>query len=514
MCKNPPTKDPLLTEEVIVSASSDMTSNVVEEPTIITLAMPSEEGTQEEPKDRWSLTYAIFFLLGAGILFPWNVLITETAYFNLRFHTPPYPQLVADNFENFLAVCFQLPNLLVLLVIVVYKLENRIPRVFQILAPLFISLGLMTVQLVLTKMDYVAGSTMAEILLPSAALMGGLTSMLNGGCFGLVGGFPSIYTQAVMTGQALAGLMVAVASFITIWAEPPHHGDSLALMSHGAFNYFCAAIAVLALCVAGYFLLHTLPFFKFHHERSEREAEQHARVAAVLAAIDSASEADRGLAAPLLAAEGGGGGFAFPPAQGSPAPSTVDFPMHGGSPCRFSPTKMYRAALMLNFTVTLGVFPGITSMVTSVAPSSASRLTNELFAPLAYVLFNAGDFSGRVLAGLWPHSPPAPGNVLSASAARVALVPLILLCHVDPPGAKTWDAPVLFNSDAAFFCIVAFLGLSNGYIGSLCMMHGPSFAHKPQRASEGVKLALCLIIGCTCGCALSLVASAVGDADW
>jgi hypothetical protein len=36
-------------------------------------------------------------LLGAGILFPWNVLITETAYFNMRFHTPPYPQMVRNS---------------------------------------------------------------------------------------------------------------------------------------------------------------------------------------------------------------------------------------------------------------------------------------------------------------------------------------------------------------------------------------------------------------------------------
>eukprot|EP00959_Pyramimonas_sp_CCMP1952_P241616 5050058-Pyramimonas_sp.AAC.1 len=34
--------------------------------------------------------------MGAGILFPWNVLITETAYFNLRFHTPPFPQVVGS----------------------------------------------------------------------------------------------------------------------------------------------------------------------------------------------------------------------------------------------------------------------------------------------------------------------------------------------------------------------------------------------------------------------------------
>eukprot|EP00959_Pyramimonas_sp_CCMP1952_P199751 4178124-Pyramimonas_sp.AAC.1 len=58
-------------------------------------------------------------------------------------------------------------------------------------------------------------------------------------------------------------------------------------------------------------------------------------------------------------------------------------------------------------------------MVTSEAPDPAFRLTTDLFAPLGYVLFNAGDFSGRVLAGLWPNSAPAPGRMLAASIARM-----------------------------------------------------------------------------------------------
>jgi hypothetical protein len=56
--------------------------------------------------------------------------------------------------------------------------------------------------------------------------------------------------------------------------------------------------------------------------------------------------------------------------------------------------------------------------------------------------------------------------------------------------------------------------MSLRYVGSLCMMHGPSFAPKRKRASEGVYLALCLITGCTCGCALSLLTNYLGDANW
>jgi SNF family Na+-dependent transporter len=61
---------------------------------------------------------------------------------------------VADNFENFLAVCFQMPNLLVLALIVFYQLEEWIPRHVTILVPLLFSLALMLVQLALTKVRH------------------------------------------------------------------------------------------------------------------------------------------------------------------------------------------------------------------------------------------------------------------------------------------------------------------------------------------------------------------------
>jgi equilibrative nucleoside transporter 1/2/3 len=275
--------------------------------------------------------------------------------------------------------------------------------------------------------------------------------------------------QAVMTGQALAGLCVALVSFATIWVEPPH-ADSAAIVSHGAFHYFLATIAVLAMCVGSYFLLHTLPFFQFHHQKSLEETKQHALLAALLAEgnrDNSVSQENGGsLRRPLLA-DG-----SFPPS----APSSVmsDSLDHGGRGGNgFSPTRIYRIALILNFTVTLGVFPGITSMVTSAAPHPGGllldRLTTDLFAPLVYVVFNAGDFSGRAATSLGPKRPPPPLAMLLAACVRTALIPLVLFCNVNPSGAKTWNLPILIASDTMFFAVVALIGLSNGYVGAIML---------------------------------------------
>ena len=43
----------------------------------------------EVPLDKYYIVWAIVFLLGVGVLLPWNVFITETAYFNERVHVKP-----------------------------------------------------------------------------------------------------------------------------------------------------------------------------------------------------------------------------------------------------------------------------------------------------------------------------------------------------------------------------------------------------------------------------------------
>jgi hypothetical protein len=56
---------------------------------------------------------------------------------------------------------------------------------------------------------------MLALTVPSAALFGVMAAVLNAGCFGLVSSMPPLYAQALMTGQAVAGLAVSVASFVT-----------------------------------------------------------------------------------------------------------------------------------------------------------------------------------------------------------------------------------------------------------------------------------------------------------
>ena len=53
--------------------------------------------------------------------------------------------------------------------------------------------------------------------------------------------------------------------------------------------------------------------------------------------------------------------------------------------------------------------------------------------------------------------------------ARIAFIPLFLLCNVQPRG----HLPVVFNDDVVPIVLVWLFALSNGYLGTLCMMYGP-----------------------------------------
>ena len=52
------------------------------------------------PVDKYYIVWAIVFLLGVGVLLPWNIFITETAYFNKRVHVKPVSALGKEEGEE------------------------------------------------------------------------------------------------------------------------------------------------------------------------------------------------------------------------------------------------------------------------------------------------------------------------------------------------------------------------------------------------------------------------------
>jgi equilibrative nucleoside transporter 1/2/3 len=160
------------------------------------------------------------------------------------------------------------------------------------------------------------------------------------------------------------------------------------------------------------------------------------------------------------------------------------------------------AAVFLCFAVTM-FFPVFTAQILSIRPAeSAPRLFQPAtFIPLAFLFWNTGDLLGR-LANLFPFSlKRQPVLLFLVSILRLIFLPSYLLCNIGGRGA-------LVNSDVFYLLIVQLgFGLTNGWLGSSCMMAATEWVEEGQREATGGFMGLNLVAGLTVGSLLSFTAA-------
>ena len=128
---------------------------------------------------------------------------------------------------------------------------------------------------------------------------------------------------------------------------------------------------------------------------------------------------------------------------------------------------------LLNFTVTLCVFPAVTVLAQSY--DYPDTKWNEIYyvAVCCFVVFNLADYIGKQLA-VWIQKPGPSRTgqliLLVASILRIAFIPLFMYCYVSVDNRKT---PIVFYSDWIYIVLIVVFGLSNGYIGNIATMFGP-----------------------------------------
>ena len=93
---------------------------------------------------------------------------------------------------------------------------------------------------------------------------------------------------------------------------------------------------------------------------------------------------------------------------------------------------------------------------------------------------------------------------LVLSISRVAFIPLFLLCNAIPDARNV--TPVVFESDWIYIFLMALFSLSNGYLGSICMMCAPQLCINPEEQQTAASLMVALLgLGLGSGAALSNV---------
>ncbi|KAL8992600.1 MAG: hypothetical protein Q9169_006977 [Polycauliona sp. 2 TL-2023] len=419
----------------------------------------SNSDDTHRPQSSW-LDYAIFLLLGASMLWAWNMFLAASPYFQQRFSSSPY---LLTHFPAYITSISAVTNLAFSTLLARLQQTASYPQ--RIIAALFLNIvgfTLLAMSTTLFRSITVQGYFAFLMVVVFTASLA--TGLCQNGTFAYVAGFgvPE-YTQAIMTGQAIAGVLPCIAQIVSVLSvseeDAPQSGVAHQ-SSKSAFAYFLTATAVsMFTLVAFLYLL-----------RSQKNGHKLIETAEGLDNAQETEAAERKVVSLWTL---------------------------------FKKLRYLSSAVFLCFGTTM-LFPIFTQAILSVRDqSTAPRLFQPAcFIPLAFLMWNTGDLLGRLLTGIpqlalmhWPRT------LLFLSALRVVFIPLYLLCNLHGQGAA-------IKSDAFYLIVVQLLfGLTNGYIGSSCMMGVGEWVENEEREAAGGFMSLMLVGGMTIGSFLSFLAA-------
>jgi equilibrative nucleoside transporter 1/2/3 len=315
---------------------------------------------------------------------------------------------------------------------------------------------------------------MVAVLLASLS-----TGLIQNGLFAFTSGFGrSEYTQAIMTGQAIAGVCPPLAQIISVYVvKQPKHGDTPAPTESpkSAFIYFLTATVVSAIALVAFFYL-------LRRQRNIADANS-ALESAAKATANGTSEGD-------VVTNDANGRTPNPDTRRRSSTARTSIPLG----TLFMRMPFLATAVFVCFAVTM-IFPVFTANITSV-----NTITPAIFIPLAFLCWNVGDLVGR-LATLAPVISLTywPFALFCIAMARLVFIPLYFLCNVGGRGA-------VVSSDVFYlFVVQGLFGLTNGYLGSECMMGSGEWVKEEEREAAGGFMGLCLVGGLTVGSLLSFL---------
>lgn len=393
--------------------------------------------------------------------------LAAAPYFYHRFESNAW---IARHFQSAEISVSTVANLGSMLVLTKLQKNASYPR--RIATSLTINIVVFALLAVSTLVETSAGVYFGFLMV--AVLLASLsTGLIQNGLFAFTSGFGrSEYTQAIMTGQAIAGVCPPLAQIISVSVvKQPKHGDTPAPTESpkSAFIYFLTATVVSSIAILAFFYL----------------LRRQYSVAQANSALESAAKATANDAS-----------------EGDVATNNASNTRRRSSSTRasiplgtlFMRMPFLATAVFVCFAVTM-IFPVFTANITSV-----NTMPPAIFIPLAFLCWNIGDLVGR-LATLSPlisltHWPFA---LFCIAMARLVFIPLYFLCNVGGRGA-------VVQSDVFYlFVVQGLFGLTNGYLGSECMMGSGEWVKEDEREAAGGFMGLCLVGGLTVGSLLSFL---------
>lgn len=405
--------------------------------------------------------YSIFVLLGVSMLWAWNMFLAAAPYFQQRFGTS---ETLLRNFQSAELSVATVGNLGSMIVLTKLQSNASYPkRIMSSLAINVIVFGLLAVStgIAATAAGYFVFFLFAVF---TASLA---TGLCQNGVFAYASGFGlEEYTQAIMIGQGMAGVLPCIAQIISVLSVAGNGtpNESTKNRHTAALVYFMTAVAISFATLLAFLYLLT----RESSNTRLKKGFQSARTEDFLEGVDV-----------------------------EPRPSIPLWHL-------FRKLVFLSSAVFLTFAVTM-MFPVFTQKIHSVRDSAtAPRIfRSSCFIPLAFLFWNVGDLIGRVL----PAAPALnltskPRTLFALSIARLIFIPLYLFCNLDGRGA-------IIHSDFFYLFVVQLgFGISNGYLGSNCMMGFVEYVDADEREAAGGFMSLSLVAGLTAGSFVSFAAGA------
>ena len=441
---------------------------------------PLVDGDQQEVEDAGAtgitqstfsyIDYSIFLLLGVSMLWAWNMMLAAGPYFQMRFRDN---QRIFDNFQAAEISVATVTNLVSMLILTTVQANASYPK--RIVTSLCINMTVFALMAASTSFKTSAGGyfgfLMFTIFVTSLA-----TALCQNGIFAFASGFgrPE-YLQSIMTGQAVAGVLPCIIKIASVLSLKPSHDEPKSPRSddtqppqspppvppRSAMAYFLTATGIAVVTLVAFAVL-----LARHRERQQTQnvVEDESPDAGISSERKSIS---------LL--------------------------------YLFRKLFWLAAAVFTTFAVTM-IFPVYTQRIVSVRPpkEQSALLQPPSFIPLAFLFWNTGDLIGRLLTAVPALSlARLPKTLFALALSRVVFIGMYHLCNISGRGASV-------DSDVFYLVVVQLLfGLSNGFLGSTCMIGAGEWVEPDEREAAGGFMALCLVGGLTVGSLASFSAASV-----
>ncbi|XP_077286819.1 equilibrative nucleoside transporter 1 [Arctopsyche grandis] len=408
----------------------------------------------KSPHDNYYMVYCLFYLYGITSMMPWNFFVTANDYWMYKFRdVTPHNGTISigktsfqAEFTSYLNIAASIPSTICL--IFNMFISHLIPLNIRIISSLSIITLFFALTTVLVQVD--TDNWQDEffiVTMITVVIINGAGAVFGGSLFGIAGKFESSYMAAVINGQALGGVIAAIAQILSLAFKVS--------ATHSAFIYFMIGDFMIMFSLFSYIRISRVEYFKYY----------------IYGSLN-----DTGI-------------------------STNNRMTYVSSLNVLKKIWVYALSLGIVFVTTTSIYPGVTVLVESHHSGAGGDWNNVYFVPVVnYLIYNTGDYAGRVLAGFILKPRTKSWIVAAIAIARIAIVPLFMMCNAHPRS----HLPVIINSDTQYILLMLIFAMTNGYEANISMINAARVVENHEKERASILMGAVLGIGISIGAAIGM----------